>query len=81
MGPWMRLEISFILQTELVTKRTVWFYGIIYAVMVAAGPIFFGLFPALGAGIAGIDISPLVAPMTIVRHIAFGAVLGIMVRG
>jgi hypothetical protein len=56
-----------------------WFYGIIYAVMVAVGPIFFGLFPALGAGIAGIDISPLVAPMTIVRHIAFGAALGILV--
>jgi hypothetical protein len=56
-----------------------WFYGIIYAVMVVVGPIFFGLFPALGAGIAGIDISPLVAPMTIVRHIAFGATLGILV--
>jgi hypothetical protein len=67
--------------SKRVTKRTVWFCGIIYAVMVAVGPIFFGLFPALGAGIAGIDISPLVAPMTIVRHIAFGAVLGIMVRG
>jgi hypothetical protein len=48
--------------------------------MVAVGPIFFGLFPALGAGIAGIDISPLVAPMTIVRHIAFGAMLGILIR-
>ena len=66
--------------SKRVTKRNAWFYGIIYAVMVAVGPIFFGLFPALGAGIAGIGISPLVAPMTIVRHIAYGAVLGIMVR-
>jgi hypothetical protein len=65
--------------SKRVTKRSMWFYGIIYAVMVAVGPIFFGLFPALGAGIAGIDISPLVAPMTIVRHIAFGAALGILV--
>jgi hypothetical protein len=65
--------------SKRVTKRSMWFYGIIYAVMVAVGPIFFGFFPALGAGIAGIDISPLVAPMTIVRHIAFGAVLGILV--
>jgi Na+-transporting NADH:ubiquinone oxidoreductase subunit NqrB len=66
--------------SKRVTKRSMWFYGIIYAVMVAVGPIFFGLFPALGAGIAGIDISPLVAPMTIMRHIAFGAALGILVR-
>lgn len=46
--------------------------------MIAVGPIFFGLFPAMGAGIAGMVISPLVALMTIVRHIAFGAVLGIL---
>ena len=65
--------------SKRVTKRNMWYYGIIYAVMIAVGPIFFGLFPALGAGIAGVGISPLVAPMTIVRHIAFGAVLGILV--
>lgn len=64
--------------SKRVTKRNMWFYGIIYAVMIAVRPIFFSLFPALGAGIAGVDISPLVAPMTIVRHIAFGAVLGIL---
>jgi hypothetical protein len=62
------------------TKQYKWFYGIIFAVMVAVGPIFFGLFPAMGAGIAGIAISPLVPLMTIVRHIAFGAVLGILAR-
>jgi Family of unknown function (DUF6789) len=65
--------------SKRVTKRNMWFYGIIFAVMIAVGPIFFGLFPALGAGIAGVGISPLVAPMTILRHIAFGAVLGILV--
>jgi len=65
--------------SKRVTKRNMWFYGIIYAVMIAVGPIFFGLFPALGAGIAGVGISPIVAPMTIMRHIAFGAVLGILV--
>ena len=67
--------------SKRVTKRSMWFYSIIYAVIVGAGPIFFGLFPALGAGIAGMDISPLVAPMTIMRHIVFGATLGILVRG
>jgi hypothetical protein len=65
--------------SKRVTKRNKWYYGIIFAVMVAVGPIFFGLFPALGAGIAGVGISPLVAPMTILRHIAFGAVVGILV--
>ena len=63
-----------------VTKQYKWFYGIIFAVMVAVGPIFFGLFPAMGAGIAGLAISTLVAPMTIIRHIAFGMVLGILAR-
>jgi len=64
--------------SKRLTKRNSWIYGIIFAVMIAVGPIFFGLFPVLGAGIAGVGISPLVAPMTIVRHIAFGAVLGIL---
>lgn len=63
-----------------VTKQYKWFYGIIYGIMIAVGPIFFGLFPAMGAGIAGIAISPLVPLMTIIRHIAFGAVLGILAR-
>jgi hypothetical protein len=48
--------------------------------MIAVGPIFFGLFPAMGAGVAGMAISPLVAVMTIIRHIAFEAVLGILAR-
>jgi hypothetical protein len=65
--------------SKRVTKRNTWFYGIIYAVMIAVGTMFFGLFPALGAGVEGVGISPLVAPMTIARHIAVGAVLGIMV--
>src|SRR5262245_2881802 len=31
--------------SKRLTKRNYWFYGIIYAIMVAVGPIFFGLFP------------------------------------
>jgi hypothetical protein len=63
-----------------VTKQYKWYYGIVYGVMIAVGPIFFGLFPAMGAGIAGMAISPLVPLMTIVRHIAFGAALGILAK-
>jgi len=66
--------------SKKVTKQIHWYYGIIYAIMIAVGPIFLGLFPALGTGIAGIGISPLVGPMTIVRHIAYGTVIGIMTR-
>src|SRR5262249_6261227 len=44
--------------SKIVTKQVHWYYGIIYAIMIAVGPIFFGLFPALGTGIAGIGISP-----------------------
>ncbi len=72
--------IVFVPISMRVTKQYKWYYGIIYGVMIAVGPIFFGLFPAMGAGIAGMAISPLVAIMTIVRHIAFGAALGILAR-
>ena len=34
----------------------------------------------LGAGVAGLGISQLVPIMTIVRDVAFGAVLGILVK-
>lgn len=55
-------------------------HGITYAVLITVGPLWLVLLPALGAGIAGINISPLVMVMTIIRHVAFGAVLGILVK-
>jgi len=36
------------------------------------------MLPALGAGIAGVNIAPEVPAMTMSRHIVFGAVLGIL---
>ena len=36
------------------------------------------MLPALGAGIAGLNIAPEVPAMTMFRHIIFGAVIGIL---
>ena len=63
-----------------VTKKHLWAHGITFAVIVTLGPVWLGMLPALGAGVAGLGISPLVPLMTILRHIAFGAVLGILMR-
>jgi hypothetical protein len=58
-----------------------WLHGIIFAMLVTVMPLWLGLLPVLGAGIAGANISPLVSVITILRHIAFGIVLGLMVKG
>lgn len=63
-----------------VTEKHLWLHGITFAVLVTVGPVWLGLLPALGAGVAGLGISPLVPLITILRHIAFGAVLGILMR-
>jgi hypothetical protein len=38
------------------------------------------MLPMLGAGIAGLNIAPEVAVMTFARHVAFGAVIGLVLR-
>ena len=54
-------------------------YGIIFAVVELIIAVWFGMLPALGAGIAGSNIGPEVAIVTLLRHVAFGAVIGILV--
>ena len=61
-----------------VMKERVWLHGIIFGVIVTATTVWFGMLPALGAGIAGVNIAPEVPVMTISRHIVFGAILGIL---
>lgn len=63
-----------------IMRGHIWLHGVTFAVMVTVGPVWLVMLPALGAGIAGLGISPLVPVMTMVRHIAFGAVLGILVK-
>ena len=63
-----------------IMKGRIWLQGIIYGVIVTATTVWFGLLPALGAGIAGVNIAPEVPAMTMFRHIVFGAVIGILVK-
>ena len=39
--------------------------------------VWFGMLPALGLGIAGLDATPDLAVVTFTRHVAYGAVLGL----
>ncbi len=63
-----------------IMKGRIWLHGIIFAIIVTVTTAWFGLLPALGAGIAGLNIAPEVPAMTISRHIAFGVVIGLVVR-
>ncbi len=61
-----------------VMKGRVLFHGIIFGVIVTATTVWFGMLPAIGAGIAGLNIAPEVPAMTMFRHIVFGAFIGIL---
>jgi len=61
-----------------IMKRRIWLHGIIFGIIVTATTVWLGLLPALGAGIAGLNIAPEVPAMTMFRHIVFGAVIGIV---
>ena len=62
-----------------VVKLPIVVYGIAFAVLELVIAVWFGMLPALGAGVAGFNIGPEVAAVTLLRHIAFGVVLGISV--
>jgi len=61
-----------------IMKERIWLHGIIFGVIVTATTVWFGMLPALGAGIAGVNIAPEVPAMTMFRHIVFGAIIGIL---
>jgi len=63
-----------------IMKGRIWLHGIIYGVIVTVTTVWLGLLPALGAGIAGLNIAPEVPAMTLSRHIVFGAIIGFFVR-
>jgi len=65
--------------SKRIMKGRLWFHGLVFAVMVTI-VAWFELLPALGAGIAGLNIAPEVPAMTMIRHIVFGLVLGIILR-
>jgi len=63
-----------------VMKGRIWLHGIIFGIIVTATTVWLGLLPALGAGIAGLNIAPEIPAMTMFRHIVFGFVIGIILR-
>ncbi len=83
-GNGIGLALIFGLVVLPITKRIVKLpsiiYGITFAIVELVIAVWFGMFPALGAGVAGIDIGPEVAVVTLLRHIAFGTIIGISVR-
>ena len=68
----------FIPISRKILNDRIWLHGIIFGVLVTATTVWFGMLPALGAGVAGLNISPEVPVMTMSRHIIFGAVIGIL---
>ncbi len=63
-----------------IMKGRIWLHGLVFGVMVTVVAVWFGMLPALGAGIAGLNIAPEVPAMTMFRHIVFGLVIGIVLR-
>jgi len=62
-----------------IMKGRIWLHGIIFGIIITVTTVWFGLLPALGAGIAGLNIAPEVPAMTMSRHIVFGVIIGIVV--
>jgi len=63
-----------------IMKGRIWIHGIIFGIIVTVTTVWFGLLPALGAGIGGLNIAPEIPAMTLFRHVVFGAVIGIVLR-
>jgi len=63
-----------------VMKGRIWLHGLVFGVIVTIVGVWFVMLPALGAGIAGLNIAPEVPAMTMFRHIVFGLVIGIILR-
>ena len=54
--------------------------AISFAIIELVIAVWLGMLPALGAGIAGLDIAPEVPLMTLIRHMVYGLALGVVLR-
>ena len=61
-----------------ILNSRIWLHGNIFGVIVTATTVWFRMLPALGSGVAGLNIAPEVPAMTMSRHIVFGAVIGVL---
>jgi len=67
--------------SKKIIKLPVIVYAIVFAIVETVIAVWLVMLPMLGAGIAGINIATEVAGMTFARHVVFGAVIGLVLRG
>jgi len=67
--------------SKRIVRLPIWLYAVIFMIVELIVTVWFGMLPALGAGIAGLNIGPEVSVITLIRHVVFGIVLGLVVRG
>jgi hypothetical protein len=67
--------------SKKIIKLPVIIYAIIFVLVELVIAVWFAMLPMLGAGIAGLNIGPEVAVMTFARHVVFGIVIGLVLRG
>jgi len=63
-----------------IVRLPIWLYAVIFMIVELIVTVWFGMLPALGAGIAGLNIAPEVPVVTFIRHVAFGLTLGLMIK-
>ena len=66
--------------SKRIVRLPIWIYAVTFMIVELIVTVWFGMLPALGAGIAGLNIAPEVPIMTLFRHIIFGIVLGVVIR-
>ncbi len=66
--------------SKRIIRLPIWIYAVTFMIVELIVTVWFGMLPALGAGIAGLNIAPEVPIMTLFRHIIFGIVLGVVIR-
>jgi len=66
--------------SKRIVRLPIWLYAVIFMIIELIVTVWFGMLPALGAGIAGLNIAPEVPVVTLIRHVAFGLALGLMIK-
>ena len=66
--------------SKRIVRLPIWLYAVIFMIVELVLTVWFGMLPAIGAGIAGLNIAPEVPAMTMFRHIVFGVVIGILAK-
>jgi len=66
--------------SKRIVRLPIWLYAVIFMIIELIVTVWFGMLPALGAGIAGLNIAPEVPVVTFIRHVAFGLTLGLIIK-